>query len=81
MSFKSQAMATELDTKDLVSTHKEADTKLMRHAIHAAKRGAKCIRIYSSNMDVLAIAIRRVLMLPNDTSKATLGRNARQIKI
>ena len=81
VSFRNEALSTELDMTDLISTHEEADTKLMLHAVHAARRGAECIRVFSSDTDVLVLAIRRALVLPGYTNFVTLGRNARQINV
>ena len=54
-------LSTVLDTTDLSSTHEEADTKLILHAVNASRRGANSIRIFSSDTDVLVLAVRRSL--------------------
>ena len=46
-------------TDGLRSTHEEADTKLILHAVHAADRRATRIRIFPPDTDVLVLAIRR----------------------
>jgi len=81
VSFRNEAMSTELDTTDLVSSHEEADTKLMLHAVNATQRGAECIRIFSSDTDVLVLAVRRASVLADDTNIVTLGRNVRRINV
>ena len=66
-------------TDGLRSTHEEADTKLILHAVHAADRGATRIRIFSPDTDVLVLAIRRQPMLPKNTAFVTIGSKRREI--
>ena len=44
--LKNQAISTCIDTCDLASTHEDGDTKIILHAVHAARKGAESIRIH-----------------------------------
>lgn len=68
VAYRNETRSTFMDTDELKSTHEEADTKLLLHAVHAARRGATRIRIFSPDTDVLVLAIRRAPMLPADTA-------------
>ena len=82
VSFRCDALSTFMSddvTDGLRSTHEEADIKLILHAVHAADRGAKRIRIFSSDTDVLVLAIRRQPMLPENTAFVTIRSKRREI--
>ena len=81
VSFKNQAISTGIDTSELASTHEEGDTKIMLHAVHAARRGAESIRIFSPDTDVLVLSVRRAPLLPDDTLFVTLGQHRREINL
>ena len=80
-SYRNDALATVINAHGLRSTHEEADTKLLLHATHAAKRRAEQIRIYSPDTDISVLAIRRALILPDDTVFVTLGPHKREISV
>jgi hypothetical protein len=79
VSFRGEALSTFMNADRLRSTHEEADTKLILHAVDAAQRGATRIRIFSPDTDVLVLAIRRVPMLPENTAFVTMGTIKREI--
>ena len=56
---------------NLGSSQEEADTKLLLHAVHATNEGARSVRIYSPDTDVLVLAIRRYPNLAEDTCMVT----------
>ena len=79
VAFRNEALSTFMNTDELKSTHEEADTKLILHAVHAARRGATRIRIFSPDTDVLVLAIRRTPMLPEDTAFVAMSIKKREI--
>ena len=62
------------------SSHEEADTKIIFHAIKAKERGATQLDVYSPDTDVFILLIRRYPQLPMETSFVT-GRGTQQRKI
>ena len=61
------------------SSHEEADTKIIFHAIKAKETGATQLDVYSPDTDVFILLIRRYPQLPKETSFVT-GRGTQQRK-
>ena len=62
------------------SSHEEADTKIIFHAIKTKERGATQLDVYSPDTDVFILLIRRYPQLPKETSFVT-GRGTQQRRI
>ena len=62
------------------SSHEEADTEIIFHAIKAKERGATQLDVYSPDTDVFILLIRRYPQLPMETSFVT-GRETKQRRI
>ena len=60
-----------LDVAHLESSHEEADTRMILHAVDASKRGATVIEIHSPDTDVFLLLIRRFPDLCKNTSFVT----------
>ena len=60
-----EVAATHCSLDYLSSTHEEADTKLISHALNAKVRGATKIFIFAQDTDVLVLALRRYDRLPD----------------
>ena len=64
------------------SSHEEADTKIIFHAIKTKERGATQLDVYSPDTDDFILLIRRYPQLPKETSFVTgRGRQQRRIQI
>ena len=64
------------------SSHEEADSKIILHAIDATKRGATQLDIHSPDTDVLVLALSKCRYLPKDTNFITgSGRRRRSIPL
>ena len=71
-----------LSFSHLASSQKEANTKILLHAVDAADRGLKTIDIQSPDTDVLVLTIRRYPKLCSDTNFITgTGNLSRKISV
>ena len=59
------------DVRHLQSDHEEADTKIILHALDITADGATELSIYSSDTDVVVLAIRRYPKTCPNTSFVT----------
>ena len=59
VAWATECKATHKDVSHLQSDHKEADTKIILHALDASADGATELSIYSPETDALVLAIRR----------------------
>ena len=76
----SKCRATHKDVAYLDSDQEEADTKILLHAVDATATGAKSIKIFSPDTDLLVLALSRYSELCVDTSFVT-GRGQRHRNI
>jgi len=82
VAWGSECLATHQNVVHLGSSHKEADTKLVLHALAASCSGATTVHVYSPDTDVLVLLLRRYPELCQDTSFVTgVGQNNRIIKL
>ena len=78
----SECEATHKDVTPLRSTHEEADTKILLHAVDTAVYGATEINIHSPDTDVFTLSLRRYPELCAETNFITgTGQNHRVIKL
>ena len=56
-SWQEKAKASHMDISHLANTQKEADMKIILHAVHIAAFGATTVHIFSPDTDVLILAI------------------------
>ena len=59
---------THMDASHLASNHKEANTKLLLHAVDATMSGATSIEIMSPNTDMFVLSLRRFPQLCQNTT-------------
>jgi len=64
VAWRTQAAASHRSVDNWSSTQEEADTKLILHALDAAKRGATKLSIFAQDTDVLVLAVGRYPELP-----------------
>ena len=82
VSWRDKALANHVDASCLENTQKEADTKMMLHAVNIAARGFKKLDIYSSDADVLVLVLRRYPLLPTESRLVVgLGSNIRYLNL
>lgn len=62
--WRTKAAGRHCSVPFLCSTQEEADTKIILHAINARQRGATECFIFAQDTDVLVLAVRRYLQLP-----------------
>ena len=62
------------------SSHEEANTMIIFHAIKTKERGATQLDVHSPDTDVFILLIRKYLQLPKETSFVT-GRGTQQRRI
>ena len=67
VAWRTEAAASHRSVDSLSSTQEEADTKLILHALDAAKRGATKLSIFAQDTDVLVLAVRRYPELPSES--------------
>ena len=65
MAWCTEVAATHCSLDYLSSTHEEADTKLILHALDANVRWATKLFIFAQDTDILILAVRRYDRLPN----------------
>ena len=75
-----QHVDSSIDSFCHASSHEEADTKIIFHAIKAKERGATQLDVYSPDTDVFILLIRKYPQLPKETSFVT-GRGTQQRRI
>ena len=80
VAWSSKCRATHKDVAYLDRDQKEADTKILLHVIDATATGAKSIKIFSPDTDVLVLVLRRYSELCVDTTFVT-GRGQRHRNI
>lgn len=66
-----ECRATHRNMSHLASSHEEADTKLLLHAVEVTHKGASKINIHSPDTDVFVLALRRYPELCADTNFVT----------
>ena len=71
VAWATECKATQNDVWHLQSNHKEADTKIILHALDATADGAMELLIYSPDMDVLVLAVRHYPEMCPNTSLVT----------
>ena len=71
VAWGNNCQATHRDVTNLRSSQKEADTKMMLHAVDAASNGATQIKIYSPDSDVFILSLRRYAQLCDDVQFVT----------
>jgi len=71
VAWSSKCRATHKDVVYLDSDQEEADTKILLHAVDATATGAKSIKIFSPDTNVLLLALRHYSELCVDTSFVT----------
>ena len=82
VAWGTRCQATHRDMAHLESSHEEADTKLLLHAVDATSSGATCIEMVSPDTDVFVLSLRRYSQLCEDTSFVTgKGERYRKIKL
>jgi len=82
VAWGSECLATHENVVHLGSSHEEADTKLVLHALAASCSGATTVHVCSPDTDVLVLLLRRYAELCQDTSFVTgVGQNHRIIKL
>lgn len=82
VAWRSDCKTSFMDMSYLRSTHEEADTKLVLHAVDATSRGCTEINVYSPDTDVLILLIRRFPNLCSNTNFITsTGIKHRKISI
>ena len=80
--YSNTVKATKFSVDDLASSQEEADTKLILHACHAARRKATTIDIFSPDTDVFILAIHHYKNLCANTNFITgKGANLRSLSI
>ena len=67
VAWRAEAAATHCAVDFLRSTQEEADTKIILHAINAAEIGATRLLIFAQDTDVLVLAVRHYLKLPQES--------------
>jgi len=67
VAWRTQAAASHRSVDSLSSTQEVADTKLILHALDAAKRGAMKLSIVAQDTDVLVLAVRCYSELPSES--------------
>ena len=82
VTWECMCKATHRDVSHLESTHEEADTKLILHAVDASVQGASSIRIYSPDTDVLVLSLQKYPELCSNTCVVTgMGQRKRVIPL
>jgi len=82
VAWGSECLATHQNVVHVGSSHEEADIKLVLHALAASCSGATTVHVYSPDMDVLVLLLRRYPELCQDTSFVTgVGQNHRIIEL
>ena len=82
VAWGSECLATHQSVVHLSSSHEEADTKMVLHALSASCSGATTVHVCSPDTDVLVLLLRRYPKLCQDTSFVTgVGQNHRIIKL
>ncbi|PHT96222.1 hypothetical protein BC332_34852 [Capsicum chinense] len=67
VSWRTTAKASHKSVEELASNHEEADTKIILHGKYVAENGCNALHIFSPDTDVFILALRRYLVLPQDT--------------
>lgn len=81
-SYRSETITNKKkDMSFLESSHEEADTKMLFHAIQASGKVTSKIRIFSPDTDVLVLAIRRFPLLANDSAFVQTGSKIREFPL
>jgi hypothetical protein len=81
-SWRDKAESNKTDVSHLSSSHEEADTKIVLHAVDATERGATQVSIYSLDTDVFILFVRRFPKLPKHTLFCTgTGINRREVNV
>ena len=81
VAFRDKFLSGKLTISCLNSSHEEADTKLILHAIFATKQGATSLRIFTSDTDVLVLAVNYFPRFPINTCVNLLGMHPREIPL
>ncbi|KAK3741259.1 hypothetical protein QZH41_019956, partial [Actinostola sp. cb2023] len=82
VAWGTRCQATHRDMAHLESSHEEADTKLLLHAVVATSSGATCFEMVSPDTDIFVLSLRRYSQLCEDTSFVTgKGERYRKIKL
>ena len=83
VAWSCRCKATHMDASHLASNHKEADTKLLLHAVDATISGATSIlEIMSPDTDVFVLSLRRFPQLCQNTTFVTgRGEHLRKIAL
>ena len=71
VAWSSKCKATHKDMAYLDSDQEEADTKILPHGVDATASGAKSIKIFSPDIEVFVLALRRYPELCANTSFVT----------
>lgn len=67
VSWRTEVSATHCSLECLKSSHEEADTKIVLHAINAKDRGAATLLVFAQDTDILVLLVRRYPKLPENT--------------
>ena len=77
-----QSVDSQFDLHCHACSHEEADTKIIFHAIKAKERGATQLDVYSPDIDVSILLIRRYPQLPKKTSLViVMGHNREEYRL
>ena len=81
VAYRNKVQSTQPLLNYLSSTHEEADTKLIRHTLYASPQAPRSLTIFTSDTDVLILALAYSPGFPAKTSVTLLGSNRCELHV